>query len=371
MPDVRSLLVRYAALWLVPLAVLVALVAAEGILRLFPALLPEEAQVRLQYQLREAVQSIGDPDLGFLYPSHQRKQIVTADFSFEIETDDHGFRNPAPWPARADVVVVGDSMAFGWGVERSASWVYLLEQGLAGRRVITLGLPGTAPQQYYRYLEKFGVGLRPEVVVFAVFPGNDFVGAEQFDQWLQAGSPGNFDVWRAFDGEVPVQPKDALGPSYLRLFLWGLGRRTDEPFAGRSVRLSDGSRLQLVPGIFRRAVALNDPTTPSFQAVVDATLAARDLAQTNGSRFLVVLFPTKEAVYLPLFGQPFTSLTRPLADVLKEHGVECINLVGPFRERAAQGQKLYFEIDGHPNELGNQLVAEVVGEHLRKWVAQP
>ncbi|TAK55109.1 MAG: hypothetical protein EPO25_04945 [Gammaproteobacteria bacterium] len=370
MERMRSVLLRYAAVWLVPAALLVALLLAECLLRLFPQMLPEDAQIRRLWLLQDDVRSIGDPYFGFRYPPHFRTELQSLDFRVSIETDEHGFRNASPWPEQADIVVAGDSMAYGYGVELEDSWITLLERQLAGGHVITLGLPGTGPQQNYRYLERFGVGLRPQVVVFTIFPGNDFDGAESFQLWLEAGSPGNYDVWRFFEGRVPGRHTDLLRGSHLWLLLKSLARSIDQP-SGRTIKLEGGARLQLAPAIYRSSMERNDPASPAFQAVVDATVAARDLAQANGSRFLAVLFPTKESVYLPLYGQPFAPLTRPLADVLKENGVECLDLVGRFRQRAGRGAKLYFEIDGHPNETGNQLVAEVVGERLREMLAQP
>jgi hypothetical protein len=368
---IKIFFIRHAGLWLVPLAILIALIMAESVLRLYPQLLPLEAQIRRLWQLQSQVQSIGDPYLGFVYPAHRTKQIESLDFRFTIESDEHGFRNPSPWPDQADIVVVGDSMVYGWGVERSTSWVGLLEESLAGQRVITLGMPGAVPQQYVRYLEKFGLDLHPKLVIFGIFAGNDVVGAENFESWLASGSPGNYDVWRFFGGKPPSRSRNLLGESQLLLFLQSMKRTMGDAYSSETVKIPDRGSLQLVPAIHKRALAKNHPQDAAFRKVIELAVTAKNLAVANGSEFLVILFPTKEEIYLPLSGVSYPSLTRPLKDALEDQDIRCIDLSERFHESATQNEKLYFHIDGHPNKTGNRIIAGVVIEHLRNALPLP
>jgi SGNH hydrolase-like domain, acetyltransferase AlgX len=355
---------RQVALWLIPLALLVALLIAECVLRLFPQLLPEEAQVKLLYRLQSHAKSIGDPYLGFVYPPRYQAEMTSLDFRFEIDSDEHGFRNKAPWPERADIVIVGDSMAYGWGVQRNASWMTLLDAQLPENRTITLGMPGAVPQQYVRYLERFGVGLHPKMVLFAIFPGNDIIDAETFNRWVAAGSPGNYDFWRHFGGDAPNSKAAFPRNSYLFIFLRAMAIGVGQQYGSRTVKTANGGKLQLAPTIYRQMLPRNVPTDPGFQSVVQATLAARNLALSAGSEFLVLLFPTKESIYLPLHGVHFPTMTHPLKDMLENEGISCIDLTESFREHAGRGEKLYFEIDGHPNEHGNRVIADAVAQRL-------
>jgi hypothetical protein len=102
--------IRHAGLWLIPLSLTVAALLAEGVLRLFPELMPEEAQLNRLWNEQTPVKSVGDPYLGFVYPPHLQADVVTDDFRFKINADEHGFRNRSPWPDKAEVVIVGDSV---------------------------------------------------------------------------------------------------------------------------------------------------------------------------------------------------------------------------------------------------------------------
>lgn len=371
MTNGKGLLVRYDAFWLVPLALVVGLLMSEGLLRLFPELLTEEAQIKRLWMLQNRVESIADPYLGFVYPPNHQKEIESLDFRFNIESDEHGFRNPSPWPDQADIVIVGDSMVYGWGVERDKAWISLVDERLPASRVITLGLPGTVPQQYARYFEKFGRDLRPRVLIFGIFPGNDILGAETFDRWVAAGSPGNYDVWRFFEGKVPKSDASFPRNSQLMLLLESVHKSLGQTYSAKTIQTADGETLQLAPAILRRAVQRLDPQNPGFRSVVQAAVHTRNLARDNGSEFLVVFFPTKEEIYLPLYGEQFPSLIRPLAEVLEREGIAYIDLTDRFRELAAQGKKLYFKIDGHPNELGNRVIADVLSDHLQRDTEPP
>jgi hypothetical protein len=128
------------------------------------------------------------------FPANQLGRIERSDgnFAFTYTTDEHGFRNRSPWPERADIVVLGDSMAFGYGVEDDQAWPTLLEENLPDSRVINLGLIGAAPQQYFRIYKTFGQALQPSLVLFCLFPGNDVTDAGLFNRWVKAGSQGNY-----------------------------------------------------------------------------------------------------------------------------------------------------------------------------------
>lgn len=363
-----SFLARHAWLWLVPLSALLGLLLLEGVLRLLPSLMPVEAHQRLLYLTETGgLKSVADPYLGFVYPPLSRSEFVSHEFGTVVEaTDEYGFRNPSPWPEQAEVVIVGDSMAYGYGVAQQESWPTLLDEALPVSRVITLGLPGTVPQQYTRYFERFGERLRPKVLLYMIFPGNDIKGTVEFDQWLAAGSPGNFDHWRYFEGKVPVRGESLLDRSALVMTMRSLRKALRNRSSPTSIELTGGGRLRVSPQLYKQSIAMNRPGTPGFDAVVTATREARERAQALGTQFVVVLAPTKEYVYLPLMQEPFSGLIEPLWHVLThDEGIAVIDLTEPMRERAARGEQLFFEVDGHPNALGNRVIADYMTQYLR------
>jgi hypothetical protein len=362
--------VRHAWLWLVPLSFLLGAALFEGVLRAIPSLLPPDAEQRLLFMKgQRATKSVGDPYLGFLYPPRSQLQVRSPDFDILIQTDEHGFRNPSPWPDQAEVVIVGDSMAFGYGVSWEQAWPALLDAALPTSRVITLGMPGTVPQQYMRFFERFGLPLRPRFLVYTVFAGNDIREAPVFDQWLAAGSPGNYDLWRMFQGQPPTPGQALLRHSYLVLAMDSLRKSLGNfraEYRAQSVELADGGRLRLAPYEFARTAGSNSPGMAGFDSVVRATVEARDLAEGIGCDFVVAFVPMKERVYSQLLGKLREPLSAPLKKVLeREYGINVIDLGEAMIEQAARGRTLYFEVDGHPNAAGNRIIADAIAHYLR------
>ena len=58
------------------------------------------------------------------------------------------------------------------------------------------------------------------------------------------------------------------------------------------------------------------------------------------------------------------ALVKPFARRLTELGIAHLDLTPVLRERSARGERLFFEVDIHPNPVGYQLIGDVVAEHL-------
>ena len=351
------------------LFVVVILLLLEGVVRLrawaFPESLPPSVRYRVNWvHLAHNTGSIGDPYLGYVYQPHRSREVRSSDVAFSYSTDEHGFRNPSPWPSRADVVVVGDSIVFGFGVADDSVWTRLLADRLPNHRLINLGLPGAAPQQFTRFYERFGIALNPDLLLFSLFPGNDLTDAMAFEEWSAAGSPGNYDQWRFFRGKLPHAAGGLIRRSYLHALVRETMKEFQTPFSGRTISLSGGGRVLLTPRTLFRVAESAKPGHREFDLVLGAVELAKKLTHEHSTELLVVLFPSKEEVHLPLLGEPSPSLMEPFAVELGRRGIPYLDLTPYFQERARLGESLFFEIDGHPNEAGNRLTAEVVYDRL-------
>jgi len=116
-------------------------------------------------------------------PQRLNVRFHTQDFDVRVVTNRQGLREPDTVPlARGDerrVVVVGDSMTFGWGVSYEDTFTHQTEILLRGRsglervRVINMGRPGANPRDYLRYVRRYAVQFQPELIVVAFLVGND------------------------------------------------------------------------------------------------------------------------------------------------------------------------------------------------------
>lgn len=364
-------------------SILLAVIVAEGILRLAPGLLAVELQQITRADPRDY--GVVHPYIGHLHNPNNALLISGRDFRAVHHTDGYGFRNAWPWPDKAEIVVLGDSVTFGQGVEDTQAWPAILAQFFPASRVINLGLIGAGPQQYLRVYETFGQKLRPKIVLVGYFTGNDFWDAETFDLWLRSGAGGNYMVWRDFGRPASTslslqQPIRNLVSSLLwrgrllarksHLYNLVLYIRGDlkrwVPSKIKIFQAADGTRLELQPGDLASKTKEARPGHHVFRLVLDAFQRIHSLAQENGATVLVVLQPSKEEVYLPLLGEPPPDAAAPLRAALVERGIPYLDLLEDFRRRAAKGEVLFFETDGHPNARGYALIAELVISHLKE-----
>jgi lysophospholipase L1-like esterase len=349
-------------------SVVFALGVLELVLRAMPSLMPEEAQLRIHWRQManaDTARTQADPYLGFAYPANAHGSLEQTSVRFAYRMDSHGFRNVGAWPDRADVVAVGDSWVFSYGVNDEETWPRLVERSLPGTRVINLGLSGLGPEQYTRAYERFGAPLHPKVLLYGLFPGNDLLDTGDFARWLAEGSPGNYNVWRTA-ARVRRLDTPIIGKSYVALLLKESWKNREARFGSRSITWKDGGQLRLTGNLYLRDAKHAHRGDPQFEGALAALERARTDAAAEGARVVVLLFPTKEEVYLPLLNDAAPRPVAPFAEELARRGVDYIDFTGPFTAEAKAGRSVYFELDPHPNQAGYAVIARTVSEYLER-----
>jgi lysophospholipase L1-like esterase len=273
-----------------------------------------------------------------------------------------------------DIMAVGDSLTYSQMVEDDQAWTTLLAQGLPQSHILNLGLIGAAPQQYLRLYETFGIERAPKVLLVGLFLGNDLWGARQFDHWRKAGGSGPFPEFGK------REPRPGVGGwlrrHLMRLHVYALAQdvressRAGRLFSGKTVELASGARLQLVPSLLAHAALYTRPESPEFALILDTLAQIQARAQAHHTHTLVLFFPSKEEVYLPVLGEEAADLAAPFIPELHQRGIAYLDLGPAFRERATAGDMLFFEVDGHPNARGYALIAEAVLTYLQAAAQQ-
>lgn len=109
-----------------------------------------------------------DPRLGIiLFKPNFETTCFWNGYRWQHHGDRWGFRNPETWD-QADVVLLGDSMTYGHGVQEDETIAHHLRREL-GTRVVNLGITGGGPVQYVAHVRNFALRLAPKVVVVLFF----------------------------------------------------------------------------------------------------------------------------------------------------------------------------------------------------------
>ncbi|MEZ6184786.1 MAG: SGNH/GDSL hydrolase family protein [Planctomycetota bacterium] len=152
------------------------------------------------------------------------------DATFTITTDAHGLRGPRREPPPADaleVLVVGDSMAFGKGVQDDETFPYALEAHLAealGRpvRVYNAGVSSYGQIEELATLEELVPVLEPDVVLLAFTVANDVTDDLRWREGVQPLEP-NPEALAWFEHVLLDNPLGWWSKTY-RLLAWRWGR---------------------------------------------------------------------------------------------------------------------------------------------------
>jgi len=287
-----------------------------------------------------------DSALGWIFPPHASGDFEDDRSPIIIETNTWGLRGPEfdPDLARRHVVVLGDSYAFGWGVEEAEAFPRKLE-GLLRERlddpdlvVINTGIPGYGPSQQLAMLRRLLGHVTPDIVIFTFSLANDPV-----DELRLA----RFAPDRLADYEPAVREADA--------FLSRLSR------ASRTVALVDGRTRWLQFFLANAGADARELAEVSVNRLIDA-------CDEIGMPLLMVSVPQRKQILDGgLTGRIAAGLTRELRalpeTIARRRGVPLLDLA-PVLADVQSREDAYLPHDAHWTAAGHAAVARAVAEAL-------
>lgn len=128
----------------------------------------------------------------------------TREFDHLVSTNSQGTRGPEFQIQKPEntfrILLLGDSMTFGWGVEDNETYASLLAENLntwarksnisTNFEVINAGFTdGKSLDSYYVYLKEKGLNFNPDLVIMDFFPYNDVSDIAE-NNWEKTGSGG-------------------------------------------------------------------------------------------------------------------------------------------------------------------------------------
>lgn len=320
---------------LAALMVVAALVAglglAEGLTRLFLPAFDPSGRFAFTYP-------IGSLLLG--QPGTEARQVKnTGDYDVSVHINWHGLRdaNDVATATADDLLVVGDSFTWGWGVESRDRFSDRL-QALTGRRTFNLSTPTDIDGYAALLTYAEALGAKAGRVVIAVCMEND----------LHAYGPRP-------EGEpsagMPAVRDWLAGHSAFYLFALTVIHQT--PWL-RTLAVKAGL---IVPNL--EGIAKNDD-------VPEVIKSSADRLQGIAKRYhaLVVLIPSR-ALWVGPSRAVEDRVHKAFGTALRQRGIDVLDL-RPMLE--AQGTPLtyHFTNDGHWTPAGHALAAEAISQHLAR-----
>ncbi|MDG4476291.1 SGNH/GDSL hydrolase family protein [Thiovibrio frasassiensis] len=339
------------------------------------------------FSIEEAVYQVKRPVVQYLYGAFHPELHYTLDknlqnvrlyypgkLDYTVETNSAGFRG-GEWdlsPGRRNIVVLGDSFAFGWGVQFEESVGKRLEGALQKIdprfQVINLAQSGYSVKEIVRSFEIFKAMLKPEAVVYIFCPNDtesmtseDAQGdytieyqpppgeAEAFATMRERNQPGYW-TWEKF-----------RKGSYLHAFY----ARFVRPVISKRIRAS--LHIDSPPQGYDFPPPMTErPTPPDLPEARFLTYCLKRLAQqVDGTLYLL---PTSDKSILYRKDDE-RNLRWVLANFSKmNHKAHFLDFESSVR-LIPDGKKYYFLFDDHWSAAGHEFAAQMLFGEMRKELA--
>lgn len=342
------------------------------------------------------------------------------------DIDKNGYRN-VRLKRQYDVIALGDSHTFGSSVAGKDAWPNVLNADQP-YSVYNMGLGGYGTVHSFLQYDQ-AMELSPKVVLVAVYFGNDFFDNFSIDYDRDLFGLGSEELRISIDaleaeqtiaeqvstlfrmGEAVAVTEEDTGSGLRKLIsnnsgIYGLLRAIKDiataPRPGPSIlskdfdeaarALSDEQKQFASPydGTNWRTILtspyrliVSDRSDPrieyGFKAAQAAISGLADKTAADGIEFQVVLIPTKELVFADVVDPAedhigFQSLieweSRNREDLVAFLEAESILVIDPLPALRDSAEQPYFEnADGHPNEVGHQIIAGVIDAELAPLLA--
>ena len=289
---------------------------------------------------------------------------------YHLRTNARGLRGAREIPydpaGRWRVLIHGDSFTFGNGLDEDDLFAtrterLLHEGGLARAQVVNMGVSASGTSLQYLYFREEGRRYRPDVVVIAVFLGNDF---------LDDARDGAFTLE---EGRLVEQPFEV--PLAKRLTDTGLYQF----FAARSHLLVFArDRFTRLPGAQDEEASYTDAQrVPERYALNEAVLLRfLEAAEAEGAVPVVLLLPTPWQL-LAAHGRPTDGDYFPLAaryreallETCRAQALRCLDATPALAAAAADPWRLFLhdadgKADFHYNADAHAVVAALLTDTL-------
>ncbi len=294
---------------------------------------------KIVFQNPPIYRAVEDPNISYaLIPSHQGKAYGTS-----ITTNSLGFRSPELPDDSSPLVLLGDSLVFGYGVKDHQTIGSFLQGLLPGTSVLSVGVSGYNIAQERAVYEKNVAPLQPSVLILVFMP-NDM------------------DETFVLDGEGYFRPRSDRDP---RTYLQKLDDDLHKP---GTLPIPFKTSLQLHSALFTflerttksfafrsHASAVSIFEDPLTDGQVDAYLAEfRRLSAAAGSIPKMLVIWPEQNLHL--------RTRERLKETASEEGFVTVDLYEIFGNH-------YDSLgwDGHPNARTNERTAGIIADAMRTF----
>jgi hypothetical protein len=265
--------------------------------------------------------------------------------TIKIITNNDGFRFPEIKALRKSIMVLGDSVTFGSGVNNGETYSDCLGNLLVNKyNVMNYGCPQWGFAEYYLTYKKYVKDVKPILIIMGIFPSNDF--NDLFSSSWQGKA----------EGELPVPP---LQRNDVYIDKSNYFRSTEITYK-ISILRDIATFIFISKNILQPIIHLNNKLKDKFNKLSTEELSIKiisDIAKNNN--LLLLILPAQYNYDDKKSLEKVKLYVRQLEKIEGVHVLNLYNIIEPRRK------ELY--VDGsHFNKEGNKIVATEIYQYLNK-----
>ncbi len=285
-------------------------------------------------------------DEGYHYmKSNYNGRFKCITFDTMIKTNSYGFRDNGFNITENGIILLGDSITFGYGVEQDETFAQILENDLSskGTDVYNLGVAGYGLKEYNWIYDKYSKELKHELVILALYEGNDFQESCNLIDRAEFVA----DERKGF-GFI----KDSLKRSYTFRFLY--------PLTKNIINLGETA---ITSKQFYTVDESEEIKNCNEMFKEELNKLKSKVVENN--KDLIVLIFTSKVTFIESSDPKIDYKKRLniLLDFCSELDLNCIN----FKDYIIDMNKVYMKDSGHPNKEGHIEIAKLLYNYIAKY----
>jgi len=349
-------------------------------------------------------------DDGLIFKPFTQIQFKTIEYEYDVYVNNFGFRDiygrkKLPY-APVRIMAIGDSFTYGWGVKIEDSWPKVLEKILNEQgldvEVDDLGKPGAGPEEYAEIAEKAIPVLKPNLVIVGMLQGDDLAQAsskaepEKAQKSFRQKLAGMLRAIYPYSSSAisckfsKIIPSEDIHRAWKAQAVQTYRNFSSEQKARFNLLDEEVKRL-FVSGELNPAVIYIAITNPDYylelenlespkarekiEEMANCLVRIKSVAEHYQADVMVVSIPHR--VYVGSesdFNTPHRfgfnldpqmlnsdAMDRAIQEACQKAGLEFRGFTPEFRS-AAKTQNLFFQLDGHLNQSGHQLLGKMLAE---------
>ena len=354
-------------------SVFLVLLLMEFTLPLFKIRTIEEAVYQARRPVVQGIYGQYHPQLVYTLQRnlHNVRLYYPGQLDYMIDTNSHGFRG-AEWDLskkRKNIIVLGDSFAFGWGVQWNETLGQILEKELQksdpAYQVINLAVSGWDIDSIIRCFELYKDIIRPVAVIY-VFCPNDLLGT------ISKNASGEYDLRYHASAADKKNYEDLFARQQDNYWSWDKFRRRTylKAYHARifrplfSQRIKKSLSMDKPPPGFDFSPPINPPEKPTLDSESQLFLIyCLNRLREGAGQAPVYIIDTSDKSILYQKDQPDNRRWVIREFALKNPSTHFVDFESLVR-KTPHGRKFYLDYDDHWSPAGHRAAANLL---LSNW----